>query len=151
MCGPVFVLSLKEIYNTAHMDTETFAVGNTTRRKTPPIAQSLFPDIKKDILGASYRLSLVFIGSTRSRTLNRTYRKKDKPGNVLSFPLDTSAGEIFIDLAKAQKDAHRFKKGYNEFIIYLFIHGCLHLKGMDHGEVMERAEDRYMNKWLGDK
>ncbi len=131
-------------------DSDTFAVTNTTRTKTPAEARNLFPDIKHDILGARYRLSVAFIGSTRSRALNRTYRGKDKPGNVLSFPLDAKAGEIFIDLAKARKDAHRFKKGYNEFITYLFIHGCLHLKGMDHGETMERAEDKYMDKWWND-
>ncbi|MBC8465031.1 MAG: rRNA maturation RNase YbeY [Parcubacteria group bacterium] len=128
-------------------DSDTFAIGNTTRTKTPPQARSLFPDIKRDILGASYRLSLVFIGSTRSRNLNRTYCGKDKPGNVLSFPLEKNVGEIFIDLGKARKDAHRFQKGYNEFVTYVFIHGCLHLKGMDHGDAMERAEDRYMDKW----
>ncbi len=133
------------------MDTDTFAITNTTRRDTPHPAKSLFVDIKKNILGSSYRLSLVFIGSTRSRSLNRTYRTKDKPGNVLSFPLEKDAGEIFIDLTQAQKDAHRFKKGYNEFVTYLFIHGCLHLKGMDHGEEMERTEDRLMKKWWNDK
>lgn len=129
------------------MSTDTFTITNTTRSRVMQKANTLLQHIKEDILGSSYQLSLVFIGSTRSRTLNRTYRGKDKAGNVLSFPLSKTSGEIFIDLNKAQKDAKHFQKGYNEFVIYLFIHGCLHLKGMDHGSEMEEAEDRYMEKW----
>ncbi len=123
---------------------DSFDIGNTTRQATPRQAGSLFHAIKNDILGDTYRLSLMFVGDTLSRRLNREHRKKDYVPNILSFPFDTSAGEMFINLHKAKKDAHTFEKGYNEFIVYLFIHGCLHLKGYDHGPAMEKAEDNAM-------
>ncbi|NTV44747.1 MAG: rRNA maturation RNase YbeY [Candidatus Yonathbacteria bacterium] len=130
---------------------DSFDIRNTTRQATPHTAGSLLRAIKKDILGDDFRLSMVFIGDTLSRRLNREYRGKDKDANVLSFPLSKDAGEIFINLHRAKKDAHRFEKGYNEFVIYLFVHGCLHLKGYDHGPAMERAEDAAMAKFFEKK
>jgi rRNA maturation RNase YbeY len=130
---------------------DTFDIRNTTRQTTPSQTGSLFRAVKEHILGKQYRLSIVFVGDTLSRRLNREHRNKDKPANVLSFPLDAHAGEIFINLHRSRKDAHRFKKGYNEFVLYLFAHGCLHLAGYDHGHAMERAEDAVMRKFFKKK
>ncbi len=106
------------------------AIRNFTR-KTPSAIP--YKKIKKVVLGERYDLSLAFIGSTRSRRLNRKYRGKDKPANVLSFPFSKTDGEMLIDLAFA-----RDKKN----TAILFIHGLFHLKGMDHGSIMERSEAR---------
>jgi len=97
-----------------------------------------FKKIKDEILGKKYELSLVFCGNALSRKLNRIYRGKDKPTNVLSFPLSKNSGEIFINLSKI-----------GEFSpAHLFIHGCLHLKGMRHGSKMEKVEKQLLKKWL---
>jgi rRNA maturation RNase YbeY len=130
---------------------EEFAIRNMTKQATPSEAGSLFHAIKDDILGTRYRLSIVFVGDTLSRRLNRDHRGKDKPANILSFSLNNKAGEIFINLHRGQKDAHRFEKGYNEFVMYLFVHGCLHLKGYDHGPAMEHAENIAMAKFFEKK
>lgn len=130
---------------------ETFDIRNTTRQATPSEAGSLFRVAKEGILGKTYRLSLVFVGNELSRRLNRDHRSNDKPANILSFPLAKDSGEIFINLHRAKKDAYRFEKGYNEFVAYLFVHGCLHLKGYDHGSAMERAEDIAMKKFFSTK
>ncbi|PIR45755.1 MAG: rRNA maturation RNase YbeY [Candidatus Vogelbacteria bacterium CG10_big_fil_rev_8_21_14_0_10_49_38] len=111
-----------------------FAVVNLTRRPAP---RGPWPKYKETVLGRDYELSLVFCGSTRTRTLNRIHRSKDKPANVLSFPLSKNAGEIFINL-----DARDFN------FSYLFIHGLLHLKGLDHGSRME-AEERKLLTLFG--
>jgi probable rRNA maturation factor len=123
---------------------ENFSIKNTTKGKLPSLP---FASIKKLILANDYDLSLVFIGEKRSRNLNKKYRNKDKPTNILSFPLDKKNGEIFINLKTAKKDAPKFKKGYNEFIKILFIHGVLHLKGMEHGKKMEAEEERILKKF----
>ena len=128
------------------MKTEpTFSITNTTRGRLPRLP---FLAMKHAVLGRSYRLSLVFIGSTRSRNLTKAYRKKDKASNVLSFPLEKNEGEIFITPAVARTQAKNFDTTPEKFIGFLFIHGLLHLKGYGHGskmEAMEQALSRRFN------
>ncbi len=64
--------------------------------------------MKDQILGKNYNLTLVCVGDQRSRTLNRTYRGKDYPTNVLSFPLSKTAGEIYLALPRVRVDAKKF-------------------------------------------
>lgn len=118
---------------------ETFGITNKTK-STPPSVP--FLAIKNEALGKKYNLSLVFIGERKSRTLNRTYRGKDKSTNVLSFTLDKNEGEIFITLKKSAKDAKKFDRDFTNFIAFLFIHALMHLKGFDHGSTMEKAEEK---------
>ena len=94
----------------------------------------------KRILGAQYDLSLVFIGKTRAASLNQQYRKKTYSPNVLSFPLDERTGEIFICPTVATREAAKFNLTPAGYVGYLFIHGCLHLKGLDHGDTMDQQE-----------
>lgn len=121
------------------MDSESLTITNKTKGKLPRLP---FLDMKNAALGKNYDLSLVFIGERRSRNLNIAYRNKHKSGNVLSFPLDKKTGEIFICPARCRREAKNFDRSYENFIAFLFIHGLLHLKGMDHGSTMERAEEK---------
>lgn len=127
------------------MDTDSFSIRKTTKGKLPRLP---FLPIKDAVLGTSYELSLVFIGDIRSRTLNRTHRSKDKPTNVLSFPLSSTSGEIFINPNLARKQAHLFDMTPETFIGKLLIHGMLHLKGYEHGSTMERIEAQFVKKFL---
>jgi probable rRNA maturation factor len=106
-----------------------------------------FAEIKKAILGEKYELSLVFCGNRKSKELNKIYRNKDYTPNVLSFPLDKNSGEIFINPHVAKKEAPLFEKSYQNFVGLLFIHGCLHLKGMEHGSTMDKAEKKFQKKF----
>lgn len=110
------------------------SIKNTTKRATPTLS---YQDIKDSILGKKYELSLVFCGNTLSRRLNRTFRGKDKPTNVLSFPLTKSSGEIFINLSQTRVFS----------VAELFVHGLLHLKGMEHGRTMDQAEAKFLKKF----
>jgi probable rRNA maturation factor len=122
----------------AHADKkESFSIQNTTKGKLPSLP---FLELKESILGKNYTLSCVFVGDALSKKLNRTYRGKNKPTNVLSFPLSKTEGEIFLNLKLAKKEAPKFEEKYKNFVGFLFIHGLLHLKGLDHGSRMERAE-----------
>lgn len=107
-----------------------------------------FARITEAVMGTQYDLSLAFIGDRRSRTLNRAYRGKDKPTNVLSFPLSKRSGEVLINLHQAKRDAPHFDETYQNFVGYLFIHGLLHLKGMEHGSRME-SKERAVRKQFG--
>jgi len=90
---------------------------------------------------------LAFIGGTRSQALNVQYRGKDYTPNVLSFPLDVAVGEIFITPTIAKKEAPKFSMTHDGYVGFLFIHACLHLKGMDHGDAMDTAEKKYCRKY----
>lgn len=123
-----------------------FNLSNLTKGKVYNLP---FVNIKNEILGHKYNLSLVFIGERRSKKLNIKYRNKNKSGNVLSFPLSKNEGEIFITPKRAQREAHLFGKTNKDFIGFLFIHGLLHLKGMEHGSKMEEAEYKFFSKFFG--
>ena len=121
-----------------------FSTTNTTHGKIPLVP---FIKIKEEALGKDYSLSLVFIGEVRSRKLNNTYRSKNKPTNILSFPLDKNQGEIFITLSVAKKEAKSFDRKLDNFVEFLFTHGLMHLKGYGHGSTMEKAESKLRKKF----
>ena len=112
-----------------------------------PHTNKLYEEIANAILGKKYELSLVFIGPARAKKLNEEYRKKTYSPNVLSFPLDKHAGEIFICPTVAKTQAKRFTLSQDGYVAYLFIHGCLHLKGHDHSDTMEQLEERYLRRF----
>ncbi len=103
--------------------------------------------IKNEILGQRYELSLTFIGRDRAATLNKKYRNKDYIPNILSFPLDEKVGEIYICPDIAKREATKFSLTPRGHVAFLFIHGCLHLKGHDHGDTMEKQEQAYLRKF----
>lgn len=106
-----------------------------------------YQKMKDDILGREYRLSLVFVGATRARALNENYRGKTYVPNVLSFPLDTETGEIYICPQVAKREAKKFSLSVPGYIGYLFIHGLYHLKGHDHGDTMDALEAKAVKKY----
>lgn len=103
--------------------------------------------IKNDILGKRYSLSVAFIGSTQAQKLNKEHRNKDYVPNVLSFPLTKTDGEIFIAPSVAKKESKKFGMTSDGYIGFLYIHALLHLKGLDHGDTMDKAEKKYCLKY----
>ena len=104
--------------------------------------------IKNEILGKKYSLSLAFISPAKSRAINKKYRGKNKPANVLAFPYAPNEGEILLTKKVIEKDAPKFDMTPREFERFLVIHGMLHLKGYRHGSRMERQEKKYAKKYL---
>ena len=121
-------------------ELETLSIRVMTKGKLPSLP---FARMKDEVLGTKYELSILFADRATSRTLNNTYRGKDYTTNILSFPLTKKTGEIVINLEKVRKDAKEFDKTYEDFLGFLFIHGLLHLKGMDHGPKMEMQEKKF--------
>src|SRR3989338_6060056 len=74
-------------------------------REGGPTLAVPFGKIAEKILGKNYSLSLVLSGDKLTRKINRTYRKKDYPANVLSFALSKDEGEIFLNVRKAEREA----------------------------------------------
>lgn len=128
----------------AEGDNDSFGLTNLTKGKLPRLP---FVKVKEEILGKKYELSLAFIGSKHSKELNKILRGKEKPANVLSFPLSKNSGEILIDLSMAKKEFGKKESELKKRLIFLLIHGLLHLKGMAHGSRMEKEESRLLKKF----
>ncbi|MBA5776083.1 rRNA maturation RNase YbeY [Stappia sp. F7233] len=102
-------------------------------------------------------LSVVFTDDARIRELNREWRCKDKPTNVLSFPGDEGEeppfgpllGDIVIARETVAREADELEKPFDAHLTHLVVHGLLHLFGYDHqiddeAEEMEDAERRIL-------
>jgi probable rRNA maturation factor len=123
---------------------ENFNITNTTKST---LLRVPFAKIKEIVLGRKYELSLVFVDDKKSQMLNNSCRGKNQPTNCLSFSLSKNSGEIFLNLKKAKKEAPNFGRKFDSFVVFLFIHSCLHLKGMEHSDKMDRAEGKIMKKF----
>ena len=84
------------------------------------------------------------------RRLNRTFRKKNKATDVLSFPAPEElagqhSGDLAISLDTAARQAESFGHSLNDEVKILLLHGLLHLAGMDHevdsGEMAARESE----------
>ncbi len=86
-------------------------------------------------------LSLVLVGDSQIKKLNRIYRKKNCVTDVLSFE---GLNEIFICLPQAERQAKKLKKSLKNELTRLLAHGIVHLQGFDH---KTKAETEIMKSW----
>ena len=94
-------------------------------------------------------LSILVTGDKQIQELNQQYLNRDKPTNVLAFPMtseqdgiDTGMlGDIVISVDTAKKEAMEMDITLHERIYQLLIHGLLHLMGFDH-ELSQKEEKR---------
>ena len=95
-------------------------------------------------------IGIVFVGATKIRTLNREYRAKDRPTDVLSFPADGGAdmGDIFIAPAIARVKAAERGSRYKDYLALLIVHSVLHLGGYDHHTDKESKAMAKMEKTI---
>lgn len=122
---------------------ESFSIASTTKDTIPKLP---FAKLKELTLGKKYNCSLVFVGDKRSRALNIAYRSKDYTPNTLSFPLDENNGEVFINLKEAKKQCVKREESFEYYIALLFVHSCLHLKGMEHSDIMDNTMERILRR-----
>ena len=82
-------------------------------------------------------ISLLFTDNAQIKELNRTYRGKDMPTNVLSFPTDAKLavpilGDVVLAFEVIADEARNGNIALEDHITHLLIHGYLHLQGLDH-------------------
>lgn len=87
-------------------------------------------------------ISIVLTDDAHIRTLNRDYRHKDKPTNVLSFPQDLGdmLGDVILALETLQRESLEQEKTFEQHLTHLTVHGTLHLLGYDHENDEDAAE-----------
>jgi probable rRNA maturation factor len=109
--------------------------------------QKQLPDYKKIALAALKHIpnvwgeiSVLLTNDKEVHQLNKQFRQKDKPTNVLSFPNgeDGVLGDIAMSLETLIREAKDEGKSLENHYTHLFVHGVLHLLGYDH----ENDEDQ---------
>jgi len=110
---------------------------------------SRFLQAAKAAVGLQGEVEVLLAGDRTLRRLNREFRGKNKPTDVLSFPSLEElqggyAGDLAISLDTAQRQADEHGHTLRDEVRVLLLHGLLHLSGMDHetddGEMAEREK-----------
>jgi len=100
--------------------------------------------VMTDLGKGKSELLIRIVGKVEIQNLNKTYRDKDQPTNVLSFPSDLPIeidemilGDIVICTSVVANEAKLQNKTFEHHLIHMAIHGTLHLLGYDHVEPMD--------------
>ena len=96
-------------------------------------------------------VGIAIVSDARMQTLNRAYRRKDKPTDVLSFPAEERGylGDVVIAAGVATRQARDAGHSLQTELRVLALHGLLHLLGYDHETDegrMARLERRLRSK-----
>ena len=125
----------------------------STGSNSTPLAKSgltRFLRRAREAVGLKGEVDVLLTSDQELRRLNRTFRGKNKPTDVLSFPApeeiaDEHAGDLAISLGTAARQAEGFGHSLGQEVRILLLHGLLHLAGMDHevdsGEMAAREAD----------
>ncbi|HZK18798.1 MAG TPA: rRNA maturation RNase YbeY [Clostridia bacterium] len=96
-------------------------------------------------------LSIVFVDDAYIQGLNSKYRNTDAPTDVLSFYFDEEVGpeglesllgDVVISLETANRQAKEYGHNFRRELLYLTVHGILHLCGYDHDTEEKRKTMR---------
>ena len=109
--------------------------------------------VASDAPGGDVEISLLFADDGAVQALNRDFRGKDRPTNVLSFPAPGQSagpgprplGDIALAYGTVAREAEEEGKSFEDHATHLVVHGVLHLLGYDHeletqAEIMESLE-----------
>lgn len=116
--------------------------------------------IKKTVelehLTGEIEVSVTFVDEERIQEINREYRDKDQPTDVISFALNEQSegepdlnipgmpnmlGDIIVSVSHIKNQAEEYGHSYERELGFLVVHGMLHLLGYDH---MTEAEEKEM-------
>ena len=138
--------------------------------KTLTIENNLFEEILRaaDVVGKIYgvencELSITLTDDKNIHALNKKFRGVDRPTDVLSFAFRESdepevfgadfeiLGDVIISLERAKFQAEEFGHSFLREIIFLEVHGLLHLLGYDHVQEDERQEMETEQRFIMNK
>ncbi|WP_442853678.1 rRNA maturation RNase YbeY [Bacillus sp. CHD6a] len=124
--------------------------------ETTRLTEEQWADIKNLLLFAAEKesiqtgaeLSVTFVNNDRIQEINREYRDKDRPTDVISFAMEEMGegeieihydedaprmlGDIIISIPKAEEQAEEYGHSVKRELGFLALHGLLHLLGYDH-------------------
>jgi len=128
------------------------------------VDKKIFSTVAKKVLLGENRgtetLSLAFIGKEEIKKLNKKFRGKNKPTDVLSFGNVSCSmfhvpseglGEVVICSSVVKENSLKYKIDFKKEMLKVFVHGILHLCGYNHekskeAEEMEKKQEHYLSE-----
>ena len=142
-------------WNDSFLDLEPLA----RKAMTIAVEMAKLPD---QVSGRNLEASVVLANDDLLQVLNREYRQKDKPTNVLTFATIDSddpmpdegpfpLGDIILSYQTIDREAREQDKFFKDHFIHMIVHGTLHLLGYDHqtddeATIMETLEIRILER-----
>ena len=110
---------------------------------------------------AAYELGISFVSANRMAEINQQYLEHEGSTDVITFDYREGyeagsesrelAGEIYISISDARRQAREFRTRWEEEVVRYIVHGVLHLRGYDDlaatkRRVMKREENRLLRR-----
>jgi probable rRNA maturation factor len=142
-------------------------VAPARRRGLPAVDRRLLRTrarrVLREIERADRELSIALVDDAGMRSLNSTWRGRDRATDVLAFSFEEGPhrersgrllGDVVIGIERADRQARSRRRDLDDEVLRLLIHGALHLVGHDHVRASEarlmRAEERRILRSLRD-
>lgn len=122
-------------------------LNELTQQELDEIEQLLNFAAEKENIQPGSELSITFVSNERIQEINREYRDKNRPTDVISFAMEEMGegeleivgaemprvlGDIIISVPKAREQAEEYSHSFMRELGFLAVHGFLHLLGYDH-------------------
>ncbi len=107
---------------------------NVIQIESASITKAIIQHLKLD---TETNFSLLLTNDEEITVFNTTYRQKENPTNVLSFPcegIEGYIGDIILSYDTIKKESEDQNKSFTDHLTHMIVHGVLHLLGYDHRE-----------------
>ncbi len=128
-------------------------VFGTRDQRLLAATRRLVRQLDREFKSPAIAVSVIFVNDRYIQDLNRRYRRRDRPTDVLSFKLQPLVpnrqpslplGEVYVSRDTARQQARRYGVGYHDELQRLILHGVLHLLGLTH-----RQMEPFYRRFLG--
>lgn len=133
--------------------TVSFVADDPRWRGVQGVIRHALKTVWPHVAKTSARMVICLSNDAAVRVLNRDYRGKDKPTNVLSFAAveGDEIGQLILAYETVCREAQEESKALGDHIVHLCVHGLLHVLGHDHetpseADVMEALEIKLLKK-----
>ncbi|MDR4888984.1 rRNA maturation RNase YbeY [Fredinandcohnia sp. QZ13] len=122
-------------------------IGEVKEEECKLVRELLFLTAEKEGVKEGTEVSITFVDNDRIQEINREYRDKDQPTDVISFAMEEMGegeiaiigedipkllGDIIISIPRAREQAEDYGHSFARELGFLAVHGFLHLLGYDH-------------------
>lgn len=122
-------------------------IGEVKEEECTLVQELLFLAADKEGVSEGTEVSVTFVDNERIKEINREYRDKDQPTDVISFAMEEMGegeiaiigedipkvlGDIIISIPRAKEQAKDYGHSFARELGFLAVHGFLHLLGYDH-------------------
>ena len=129
---------------------------NRKRRINPKAIRKTALFVLRHMRVSDALIDITFVGNARIKTLNKKYMRRNRPSDVISFPLEERTndrksrliGDIYISSDTAYTNVRRFETSFQRELSLYVIHGILHLLGLRDKTAREKNRIRSLEEKL---